>query len=557
MVPAVSLSPARSGSASLSAAGLRRWSGPAALVTCLVLLTAYFCRLSLAHTTNAADIAGLMLCAQDLVRGNWLLHGWMLGTDSLWLTDMLVYAAGVAARGLDPALLHLVPALMSVALVAVAAGAAMAGRGARLAIPAALLAVLPLLFPSAMMLEVLMGPFHTGAILAALGAAVALFYAQDGVVTPRGRWWMVGVAFLLLSVGTFSDPYTSVLASVPIALASVLRTLAAGRPDERLRRLLPLLAVAGGWYGAAAIAWWVRVLNGAAIVPFSPATLPYAKMGVSLANLVLALLRLGGGDVFGRPLDSSLLSAGLRAGYIAAGGLATWCVLRDEARDAAAGRTPKDDWLTLVLAVSAGVALIANVLGTAELNTRYRLPLLVMMSLVAARRFGAFGWEWIEGRKTLAAALAVLVVLAYPGAWAHYLNPYAPKRPSGFAVLGRWLEAHGLDDGVGGYWEASIVTVESRGAVRVRPVVSTKVYQPGLGPSGLPPASWRLTRIKMSSKDAWYGPVRSPFFVVFDASSDWDRVTGVDREVAARTYGPPRHVYHVDRFTVLVWDQPN
>jgi len=531
---------------------LHSLSGIALIGAGLLALTVYFYRLSLAKTTNAADIAGLLLCAEDMVRGNWLLHGWILGTDSLWLTDMLVYAGGVAVRGLDPVLLHLGPTLMSVALVGTAVAAATAGRRGPLSAAAALLCVLPIAFPSPMMLEVLMGPFHTGAIVVALVSAVALYYAQEPS-RPRRRWALFAVAFVLLSAGAFSDPYTTVLALAPIAVASIVRTLTVQRPEERWPSLLPLLAVAAAWYGVAAISWWVRYLGGAQIVPFAPATLPYASLGESVSSLVLALLQLGGGDVFGRAIDGSLVSIVLRLAYLAAGALATWTVLRHVLRGALAGRAP-GDWLTFVLATSAAAALVGNVLGTADLNTRYRLPLLVMMSVVLARQFGAAGMRWIGSRKTLAAAAGIAILVLYPGSWSRYMSPYVPKRASSYAVLGQWLRARGLDDGYGGYWEASIVTVATGGAVRVRPVVSTKVYQPGLGPSGMPPATWRLTRIKMSTRDTWYAAAPIPFFVVFDPASSWDRATGVDRDVATRTYGPPRHVYHVDRFTVLVWD---
>jgi hypothetical protein len=540
--------------APLATAGFRRLSVPATICAGLVLLTLYFFRLSLAQTTNAADIAGLVLCAQDLVRGNWLLHGWALATDSLWLTDMLVYGAGVLVRGLDPVLLHLIPSVMSVGLVAAAVAAAVAGRTGALAVPAALLAVLPIVFPSTMMLEVLMGPFHTAAIIVALLSAVVLHYAQQQCDRPRRRWGLFGLAFLLLSAGTFSDPYTRVLAMAPIALVSVARALAAGRAAERWRRLLPLGAVAAAWYGAAAIAWWIRYLGGATLDPFAPTIVAYSKIGGSISNLLLALLQVGGGDIFGRSVDARLVSAGLRAAYLAAGCVATWLVLRDEIRGLAGTRAREEDWLTVVLAASAAIALVANVLGTMNLDTRYRLPLVVIMGVVLARRFGAAGARWIGSRRALAAAAGVLIVLLYPGSWGHYLHPYVPKRPSPYLVLGRWLDAHGLDDGYGGYWEASIVTVATKGAVRVRPVVSTKVHQPGFGAAGTPPDSWRLTRIKFNSKDTWYAGTPARFFVVFDDASEWDRLTGVDRDVATKTYGPPHHVYHVDRFTVLAWD---
>jgi hypothetical protein len=90
--------------------------------------------------------------------------------------------------------------------------------------------------------------------------------------------------------------------------------------------------------------------------------------------------------------------------------------------------------------------------------------------------------------------------------------------------------------------------------VRVRPVASTKVYQPGLGSSGLPPRRWRLTPTTFGSKAAWYAVRPARFFLVFDPALPWDRDTGVTADVAARTFGPPDHAYQTGRFTVLVWD---
>jgi hypothetical protein len=534
-------------------AALLRWLA-IGMLPCFGILAvaAHLVRLAKTEPVNPADLAGLLLSAEDMVRGNWLLHGWILGSDSLWLTDGLVYAAGFALRGLDPVLLHVVPTVVSIALVGAVVAAATAGRKGPAVSFAAVLAILPIVFPSSLMVEVLLGPYHTAAMVVALLSTVAQYYAQERFDRPRQVWTVTGFAFVLLTAGTLSDPYTVVLALVPIALVSLARTLVA-RPEERGRRLLPLLAAAAAWYGAPAVASWVRDLGGAYIIPFVPTTVPYSKIGDGVANLVLALLRLGGGDIFGRVIDGSLASAVLRLAYLAAGFAATWLALRDEI-GLIRGNRSQGDWLTTVLATSAAVCLIGNVLSTSDLNARYRLPLLVMSGVVLARRFGAVSCSWIARRQVLAAAVGIAVILCYVGPWRPYLHPAVHRGPDADVVLGRWLEAHDLEYGFGGYWEASNVTVATHGAVKVRPVVSTKVHQPGLGPSGLPPSNWRLTRIRVSSKDTWYQSEPARFFVVFDPASQWDRDTGVDFDVATRTFGPPHHVYQVDRFRVLVWD---
>jgi hypothetical protein len=177
---------------------------------------------------------------------------------------------------------------------------------------------------------------------------------------------------------------------------------------------------------------------------------------------------------------------------------------------------------------------------------------------VLARRFAMGSASWIERRKVLAVALGLVLVYLYAGPIGQYLPPPdQSSTPAAPAALGRWLAAHDLHYGYGGYWEASIVTVVTRGAVSVRPVTSTKVVQPGLGRSGIPPSDWRIVPYFWVSKVTWYSAGYPAQFLVFDPSSAWDRDTGVDLTVAAGTFGAPDHVYeHIGPYTVLVWDRP-
>ena len=79
------------------------------------------------------------------------------------------------------------------------------------------------------------------------------------------------------------------------------------------------------------------------------------------------------------------------------------------------------------------------------------------------------------------------------------INLDRPAPVSKAAVLASWLEEHDLHDGVGDYWSASIVTVESSGSVEVRPVFS--------------PDDRRLVGYNRNSSTDWYK--ESFRFVVF------------------------------------------
>ena len=98
----------------------------------------------------------------------------------------------------------------------------------------------------------------------------------------------------------------------------------------------------------------------------------------------------------------------------------------------------------------------------------------------SARRWPRGCWRPQASRTRAASALArrtravaygagLAVLLGYLGGLGHdVVQPAAP--PDGTQVAS-WLEAHHLRYGLGGYWQSSIVTVDTGGQVKVRAVV--------------------------------------------------------------------------------------
>ena len=132
------------------------------------------------------------------------------------------------------------------------------------------------------------------------------------------------------------------------------------------------------------------------------------------------------------------------------------------------------------------------------------------------------------------AGLAVL--LGYLGGLEHgVVQPAAP--PDGSQVAS-WLEAHHLRYGLGGYWQSSIVTVDTGGQVKVRAVVGITAMEPYL---------W-------SAKPSWYDPAaQQANFVVLDSTPGY--LYWEPRAVIAKVFGRPAHEYNVGPFTVMVWDR--
>ena len=115
------------------------------------------------------------------------------------------------------------------------------------------------------------------------------------------------------------------------------------------------------------------------------------------------------------------------------------------------------------------------------------------------------------------------------------IQPAAP--PDGTQVAS-WLEAHHLRYGLGGYWQSSIVTVDTGGQVKVRAVVGITTMGPYL---------WL-------AKASWYDPAaQQANFVVLDSTPGY--LYWEPRAVIAKVFGRPAREYNVGPCTVMVWDR--
>jgi hypothetical protein len=168
---------------------------------------------------------------------------------------------------------------------------------------------------------------------------------------------------------------------------------------------------------------------------------------------------------------------------------------------------------------------------------RYLTASVVFAAILSGRMIARWWPLSRAGRLAPAAAAAGLAIsLCFAAGLGYELAQPDPIQPAG--PLASFLLAHGLTNGVGSYWSASITTVESRGEVAVRPV--------------LPGAGGRLQRYTKESAASWYVGQRFQFFV-YSVPIDGSGETAL----ATETWGHPVHTYFVaGSFAVLVFDHP-
>jgi hypothetical protein len=526
----------------------------------LVGLVAFFYFIGLHAYPGNSDKATIILEGQSIAHGNLLLHGWSATLDSYWTTDALISALTVLAVGARSQLVHLEPAIV-VALVTgagmLAAADAGTTRRARWAGAGTVLVLIGLAAPEFQHF-LLAGAWHVSTALVAIGAFFALRSGRFG------RWWVVGVALLVL--GCLGDLETVAYGMVPVACAGLvamrgerswrsgLAPVSAAAASVAIFLLTRRIVVALGGFRTVKpwpLAPWHRVLANVPAMaryteqllgmrPPSPATgfqpagvarvLDWAHLAGGLviaAAIILALVTMAMAIVRGQAGRSDrLASDGDSGSHRLGGGLAC---------DSGQSVVRVEDMLLFAVAGSALSFLFQSEAGSVA-DARYLTAGVVFASILAGRTVASrvSGLVVARWRRAVAAGAAAVVVLL---ASVTAIELGSANYPAPAQMLTSWLEAHHLDTGIGDYWAASIITLDSGGRVVVRPVAAD--------------AQGRLGEIGGQTDTSWYHGPGFEFVVIKQPS--WDHVTVL---AARRTFGRPDHIYKLGIYQVLVWNAP-
>jgi len=131
------------------------------------------------------------------------------------------------------------------------------------------------------------------------------------------------------------------------------------------------------------------------------------------------------------------------------------------------------------------------------------------------------------------------------GCYAGFLVYNAVQRPPYDAErqLAGWLQANHLTYGLGDYWNASAITLDSGNQVQVR-------YVSRVGD--------KLMVRPWETKNSWFDQTQhdATFLVTPGPANVCSPGTPAGWEAAGQaTFGPPSGIYRVDGFIVAVWDK--
>jgi hypothetical protein len=484
----------------------RRWAGAALFLLLLAVLFTAYLRLSRTYPENS-DEANLLLMASDWAHGNLYLSGWTVSDVPFITTELPELALAVRLFGLHLNTAHIAAAFTYTVVVALAL--LLAARGRRPVIRMAVAGTIMLAPQAGVGVFVLVFSVgHIGTAVPVLLAWLFLDRAQDRR-RPRTVALVTG---LLLAWALMADPLVLVIAAGPLLLVTAARSVTgiavAGRTATGISGGLPN----GGWLRrsrhllatrrlelslalAAAVAYLVawggqrllRAAGGYVQQPVPWQLDPVSTWYAHSRTVAHGLLAMFGayflpGDGAGG-LSEVLAVSRLACVALAAAGVlaAARCLVR---RDA----DLVSQLLLTGLVANLAAYIPSSLADHTALNAREFAPVLPFAAVLAARMLGDRLGDWLGGSRARAAGLALLLGwyslgLGFQAAAAAAANP--------LAGLESYLETHHLSYGIGGYWDASAITVDTGGAVTIRAVTA----------GCLQPYAWE-------SRASWYDPAR-------------------------------------------------
>jgi hypothetical protein len=487
----------------------------------------FYCYLRQSRTGLVdSDAASNALQAWDMLHGNPLLRGWWLSDVSFYTTELPEYMLVEWVHGLRPDDVHICAAITYTLLVLltglVARGTARGQEGIVRALLGGGIMVAPEIGGPT---NTLLGsPDHTGT-----GVPIMLMFLLLDRIRPR--WYLPPVIFVLLTWMQVADTLATVAAAGPVVLVGLVRAGLWLLPSRRTAPAWYDLGLAGAAGLSVPVAHQVLAMiashGGFVVHPLPGALLASSSVLPHQLRVVgLCLLILFGADLIAQAQGLAMSAAVLHLAGLAlagAGLLAGLC--RFFARDT--------ERVTQLLVAGILATLAAGWLGTHVTSGFSAHEIAVVLPFGAALAGRMLGGLIVRVRVAGPAVLAA-VLAAYLAALGFACTQPALAVPN--QSLADWLVAHHLTSGLGGYWQADSVTLDSGGKVTVA------------GIYGGSPSTWE-------AKSGWYdASSRSANFVVM-VSEPAAQAVLTKPVVMRRVFGRPVRTYRFQQYTVMVYDK--
>jgi len=455
--------------------------GRAALAWAVAAIALYALLLRIALTENvSSDPANNVLQAWDLVHGHLLLHGWILGDVTFYTFELPLLGIIELFFGVHTIALHVALALVYLLITVFATALAVTGsrgpaRAARAAVVVAVLAA-PIFQMTDSWIPISL-PDHTGTSVFLLLPFLLVDRADHDDRASAARY-TAPLLCLILAAGQLSDVTVRFVAVPAIVVVCGYRLLVARKLVNR----------DGVHLAAAVLSVPLSLVVRAAMLHFHSYLMVAPQMKIAPVSLWLHHARVTWLDI--REVFGAVAYTGHAESVVDAAVVFGWACLLVTAigivRVLWRWRTASRAEQLLVIAIAGNLA-VYTLSALVNADSPHDIIAIVPMGAVLAAR--ALIPERLTSRVAVLAGCGLAGVAALVPMSLSAARPLT--RPTSAATLSTWLSAHGLHYGLGGYWNASGVTLQSGNQVQVRTIQQT---------------GREITTYPWESDAAWYDP---------------------------------------------------
>ena len=322
--------------------------------------------------------------ADLFLHGNYLLRGWTITNCSFYITDLPFYVIGLAIRGLTPALLHEIPAVIY-ALVVVSSVWLAGRRRGRKSSPLGMAVTFLLLgLPTELLAKImLIGVSHVGTTLFLVWGLLAIDFAEDSKHPVRGLLLYA----IISALAVLSDTTALVVGVLPVLMISAARLLR----DQTLWKGEKgiLIAAVSAVLAGEALIHLIQAVGGFIIDPVDVIFTPLIAFSENVQKTVGGLLTLFRAFFFGTVLGFATLGKLINLFGLGLALLTFYRAIR-----AWMQRKTEQDRVTELLACGVAINLLAYLFSYSTvsiINTmysppeRYLVPCYVFLAILVGR----------------------------------------------------------------------------------------------------------------------------------------------------------------------------
>ena len=491
-----------------------------------------------------ADNTGNFLAGVDWFGGNWNLKNWVLPPDNFLNSDLLLYGLLSKLFGVRIEVCYYSAALIwaGVVLAAVHLARLTAGGNQQFYATLGVLTALglPVIQGNQELQLVSFSPYHIGSVLYLLVAcALALSHLE------RGAAWTLGGYFLLMTLDCFGDPMMVFLGALPITAALIYRLLVTGGRNSHILRLIA--ASVGSVLCGKLLVNLVRHW-GFHSTPVPVEFTLFPDFSRNLGIVCHGAFIFAGAEFWGQQVRvANIVSVAILLFHLPLLAFQACFFVQETKRQYSALDTALEKGELEPQSISQTAFSIAYFIALFNLGAglfsstvqdlqhiRYLIPGFVFLNVLLAGRASRRVLYRYYITACFLASLVYTVGVYLPGLTTGPVG----GRPEQNQAVCRLLEL-GVKDGFGHYWDATVISVWSRGELFMRPIV--------------PDLENRLHSYTWTSSVDWFRPDRLRGERFFVLTREEGTKGYISRMQAVSHFGPVQQEISLPPWTILVF----